>query len=252
MTASSPTSDKDVSAQGDSVPGGSRAAVFFDVDGTLVHTTIAHYYAFFRRARMPGWLGTIWYAGYVARCAYYLVLDKINRSMMNRVFYRSYRGLASAEIRGLCERCYREVMRPRMFAEGVATVQSHREAGREVVLVTGSLDFIIEPLAKELGIESIVASRLIEHEGVFTGELEGPPIGEEEKARRMRQFAQDHSFDLARSYGYGDSIADLPMLEAVGNPVAVNPDKHLAAVAAQRGWPVERWTIQRTGPGVPS
>ncbi|MGB0716585.1 MAG: HAD family hydrolase [Phycisphaerae bacterium] len=227
-----------------------RAAAFFDVDGTLVHSTIAHYYAYFRRVGMPAWLGKLWHASFVARCGYFLILDKINRSMMNRVFYRSYKGMSVSGTRDLCEQCYQEVIRPRLYLEGEAEVKQHNDAGREVVLVTGSIDFVIEPLARELGIASVVASRLLESGDVFTGELAGPPIGEEEKARRMRIFAEDKKFDLEASYGYGDSIADLPMLEAVGHPVAVNPDKKLAAIAAQRGWPVKRWSQQHPTHGV--
>jgi HAD superfamily hydrolase (TIGR01490 family) len=220
-----------------------RAATFFDVDGTLVKTTIAHYYAYFRRSRLPRLTGHLWYGWFISKCAYYLLLDKINRSMMNVVFYRSYRGLPVNEIRDLSVRCYLDVIRPRQFAQAAECVREHQEAGREVVLVTGSIDFIMEPLAQELGIRSMVASKLVESDGHFTGELEGPPIGEEEKARRIREFAQEHGIDLENSYGYGDSIADLPMLQAVGKPAVVNPDAALAAEADRRGWPKLEWTI---------
>jgi HAD superfamily hydrolase (TIGR01490 family) len=109
------------------------------------------------------------------------------------------------------------------------------------VLVTGSLDFIIAPLAEELGVADILAASLIESHGRFTGQLTAEPLCDQEKARRVRTFAEQNGIDLSRSYAYGDSIADLAMLEAVGHPQAVNPDRALAAVARARGWPVLRW-----------
>ncbi len=221
-----------------------RAATFFDVDGTLVETTIAHYYAFFRRSRMPALLSRLWFAWYVAKCGYYMVLDKINRSRMNIVFYRSYRGLPAAETKTDSIGCYEAVMKPRRYAEAAQCVEQHRRAGRKIVLVTGSIDFIVAPLAEEIGADHVLAPVLVESDGAFTGELNGPPIGEEEKARQIRAFAARNGIDLSASFGYGDSIADLPMLEAVGHPAVVNPDKALGAVAAARGWPIHNWTVE--------
>jgi HAD superfamily hydrolase (TIGR01490 family) len=220
-----------------------KAATFFDVDGTLVQTTIAHYYAYFRRRRMSPLWGKFWYATFLAKCAYYLLLDRISRSALNVVFYRSYRGLPADEIKAQAQACYRDVIKPRQFQEAAACVAEHHRAGRAVVLVTGSIDFIVAPLADEFGVDMVLAPALLESNGRFTGELDGPPIGEKEKARRIRQFAERHGIDLAKSHAYGDSIADLPMLETVGHPHVVNPDKALASRAAARGWPVHRWTV---------
>ncbi len=221
------------------------AAVFFDVDGTLIQTTIVHYYMYFRRQGMSA-LGSVpWRAGFLLKCGYYLLLDKISRSRLNVVFYRSYRGMAVDEVRDLVPGCHRDVISPRRFQEVEACVTEHRRAGRRIVLVTGSIDFIIQPLAVELGVDDVVAPSLITSNGRFTGELDGPPIGEEEKARRVRRFAKANAIDLSESHAYGDSIADLPMLETVGHPHAVNPDKALTKAAAARNWPVHRWTVAR-------
>jgi HAD superfamily hydrolase (TIGR01490 family) len=118
-------------------------------------------------------------------------------------------------------------------------------------LVTGSIDFIIEPLAKEIHADAAIAARLIESNGRFTGELDGPPIGAQEKARRMRDFAAERGIDLSRSHAYGDSMADLPMLETVGFPHAVNADRGLSATAKRRGWPTHHWTVAAPTSGNP-
>ncbi len=219
-----------------------RAAAFFDVDGTLTNTTIVHYYVYFRRRRMSRLWGIVWNAIYMLRCVYFLILDKFDRSLLNVVFYHSYAGLPAAEIKAQAEDCDRDLVMPRQFEEAAACVQSHHDAQREVVFVTGSIDFTIAPLAKRLGVESIIAPALLESEGRFTGELDGAPVGQEEKARRVKIFSSEHGIDLASSYAYGDSIADLPMLELVGHPQVVNPDRALAAIAKQRGWPIHKWT----------
>lgn len=224
---------------------GGTAAAFFDVDGTLADTTIAHYFRYFMLERLSPVRGRIWYAGFLVQCGYYIVLDKIDRGRFNRVFYRNYAGIPADEIKSLAIRCHDAVTTPRLFADAVRCVDDHRSKGDAIVLVTGSLDIIVRPLAEELGASHVVAASLVERNGCFTGELTGPPIGMEEKARRMRELADREGIDLSRSYAYGDSIADLPMLEAVGFPHAVNPDRKLAAVVAARGWPIQNWKNKR-------
>jgi phosphoserine phosphatase len=97
------------------------------------------------------------------------------------------------------------------------------------------------PLARALSADGLIAASLAERNGRFTGRLTGPPVGEKEKARRVTEYAEAQGIDLAASYAYGDSVADAPMLEIVGRPNAVNPDKRLSRLAAARGWPVRRW-----------
>jgi HAD superfamily hydrolase (TIGR01490 family) len=220
-----------------------KAAAFFDVDGTLIRSTVVHYYVYFQRKRLSGVRWRLWYVAFALKCGYFLLLDRIDRGRFNIAFYRSYAGLPAGEIKEHALDCYREVIKPRQFRQAAACAAEHRRAGRDVVLVTGSIDFIVEPLASALGAGGVVAPSLVESNGCFTGELDGPPISQREKARRMRAFADAHGIDLSQSHAYGDSIADLPMLEAVGFPHAVNPDKKLAATAKARGWPMHQWTL---------
>jgi len=220
-----------------------KSAAFFDVDGTLVDSTIAHYFRYFMFRRLPRWRARVWYAGFLFRCAYYMALDRVDRGRLNVVFYRNYAGLPSEEITSQAVDCYREFMVPRRFAQAWDAIDDHRREDRDIVLVTGSIDFIIAPLASAIGATSVLAAGLERRDGHFTGELTGPPVGTEEKARRMRGYATTNGIDLAHSHAYGDSSADLPMLEAVGFPHAVNPDRKLAAKARLRGWPIHHWRV---------
>lgn len=220
-----------------------KAAAFFDVDGTLIRSTVVHYYVYFQRKRLSGIRRRLWYVAFAIKCGYFLLLDRIDRGRFNIAFYRSYAGLPAAQIKKHAPDCYRDVIRPRQFQQAADCITEHRRAGRQVVLVTGSIDFIIAPLAEQLGVESVLAPSLVESNGRFTGELDGPPIGEEEKARRIRRFAEMNDIALSQSHAYGDSIADLPMLQAVGYPHVVNPDKALTAIAEAHGWPIHRWTV---------
>lgn len=229
-----------------------RQAAFFDVDGTIVKTNIIHYYLYFQRRRLPAPWRDVWSAGFAAKCLYFLLLDKIDRTKLNIVFYRHYRGLPVDEIESMVAACHRDVIMPRLFPMAQRCVEQHQDAGRPVVFVTGSVDFIMRPLAQLLGVKHVLAPSLVRHDGRFTGELNGPPLAGAEKARQMRVFADRFDVDLAGSHAYGDSIADLPMLEAVGHAHAVNPERALAKVAKLRGWDALQWdTPRRVGSAWP-
>lgn len=223
-----------------------RSAVFFDVDGTIAKTTIVHYYAYFREKRMSAVVATCWRAAFLMKCVYYLIMDKIDRGRLNKIFYRSYAGLCAEDIYTQANDCHREVMLPKIFPEAIKCIKDHHVAGRHVVLVTGSIYFIIAPLAAELSIKHVLAPSLLVRDGKFTGELDSAPVSGAEKVRRMKCFAATHDVDLAKSYAYGDSIADLPMLNAVGHPHAVNPDRDLLRTATKGQWPVHHWMVAPT------
>lgn len=221
----------------------SRQAAFFDVDGTLVKTNIIHYFLYFQRRRMPLIWRDLWTAAFTAKCLYFLLLDKFDRTKLNIVFYRHYRGLPVNQIVSMVDNCHHDVIMPRLFPLAEACVAEHQRAGRVVVFVTGSVDFIMQPLAKSLGVDHVLAPSLVRQNGRFTGELDSIPVAGEEKAKRMRDFAKRFDVDLAGSHAYGDSVADLPMLEAVGHAHAVNPERALSRLARRRGWDIIHWRV---------
>lgn len=236
-------------------------AAFFDVDGTIVSTHIVHQYLFVRKhltRTHGGWFARvghpIWMGMFFVRCAQYLYLDRVSRTRMNIAFYRNYAGLRADRVRDAAEQCFDRVLKPHLFGDAAGCVAEHLRAGRRVVLVTGSIDFLIEPLAEFLALAAdsqtgidLVARTLLERDGRFTGDLSGPPIGENEKAAEVRRYAEREKIDLAGSYAYGDSVADLPMLELVGFPNVVNPDRALARTARERDWPQLGWVASGAG-----
>ena len=218
-----------------------KTVAFFDVDGTLLKSTIVHYYLWMRAAHAPFLLKKLRWVGFLPKIIYYLILDRISRPRFNRVFYRNYRGMRAAEMKALSTEMFETYLRPKIFAEAVSEIQEHKAQGRTVVFVTGSLDFIVQPMADYLGIDAVLAPQLSEADGVFTGELTTVPLIGAEKAKAVRNFAAQHEISLEASYAYGDSSSDLPMLECVGNPVVVNPGKKLREKALASGWEMHEW-----------
>jgi HAD superfamily hydrolase (TIGR01490 family) len=126
---------------------------------------------------------------------------------------------------------------PRVYPQMLDEVHSHQDAGRPAFIVSAAGNDIVSSLAAVLQMDGGIGTRYeVDGEGRFTGRLEGPFVYGPGKVEAMQRFAAEHGIDLAASYAYSDSASDLPMLRAVGNPVAVNPDRTLAEVAGEEGW----------------
>ena len=211
------------------------------MDGTLLKSTIVHYYIWMRFKETPFLLKYLWLVGFLPKIVYYLILDRISRPRFNEVFYRNYRGMRVAEIKALCTEMFKTYLRPKLFSAAISQIQEHKEQGTAVVFVTGSLDFIVQPIADYLAVDSVLAPQLHEQNGQFTGELTTEPLIGEEKAKAVQAYAEQHGISLEASYAYGDSQSDLPMLECVGNPAVVNPGKTLREKALTSGWEMHEW-----------
>ena len=129
------------------------------------------------------------------------------------------------------------VVDPLVYDEAVSLIEEHKAAGRDVVIVSTSGTEVVEPIGAMLGADIVVASRLEEVDGRYTGSIDYYAYAEE-KARAVLELAEQRGYDLEHSYAYSDSVTDLPMLEVVGHAYVVNPDKELRKVATTRGWPV--------------
>jgi fatty acyl-CoA reductase len=224
------------------LPDGPPALAVFDVEGVLLDATVAHFYHWLRGRDMPVPDRATWSAALATRVPGYLVADRRSRATFSRVFYRNYRGLPAHELRDAARAALSEFILPRLRHEAVRRIRAHRRRGDHVVLVTGALDFLVaalEHLADEL-----VAARLVERRGSFTGELAEPPLTADGRASLAAGLAADHGVELGDCYAYADAISDLPMLEVVGHPHAVNPDFRLAREARRRGWPLLDWPVE--------
>jgi HAD superfamily hydrolase (TIGR01490 family) len=143
------------------------------------------------------------------------------------------------------ERMNPEVMAailPRVYPQMLDEVYAHQDAGRATFIVSAAGNGVVEPLADVLGMDGGLGTRYeIDAEGAFTGRFDGPFVYGQGKVEAMQAFAAEHGIDLAESYAYSDSLSDLPMLRAVGHPVAVNPDPPLAEIAREEGWQTMRF-----------
>jgi alcohol-forming fatty acyl-CoA reductase len=218
---------------------GGEVAAIFDVDGTLLASNVVSHYAWLKLRDLPVALRPLWAASLVGWIPFYWALDKVSRAHFNRAFYRNYRGWKPARARRLGAESFSGYVLKRLYPEAVETLREHKRAGHRVVLLSGALDFILEPF-EDLA-DDVLTARLEEENGVYTGELSGAPVAGEARARMLASFARRRNVDLSRSYAYADSISDLPMLEAVGIPVAVNPDARLRAAAKEKGWQIKHW-----------
>ncbi len=157
--------------------------------------------------------------------------------------------LVNELLRGVSERTLRrmipdllEGILPRIYPQMVAEVRSHQDAGRPAFIVSAASNGVVELLARVLDMEGGIGTRYeVDDDGRYTGRLIGGLNYGELKIEPMRRFAAEHEIDLDASFAYSDSVSDLPMLELVGEPIAVNPDAELARIAAERGWRVMRF-----------
>lgn len=216
----------------------------FDVDGTLVQTNVVEYFFWMRLQDQPVEEWPRFLAGMVSKAPRWLYLERRSRAEFQRSFYREYDGLDVERMKLLGQEALKTVTLRRIFPEGVRRIREHRRAGHRVLLLTGALDVVVEPLAELLEVE-VDCARLLVRDGRLTGDLKAPPAAGEARAALLAEYTSRHGLDLAESFAYADAISDLPMLEQVGTPVVVNPDARLSQVGNQRGWRIEHWEMAR-------
>jgi HAD superfamily hydrolase (TIGR01490 family) len=216
-----------------------RHLAAFDLENTLIASNVVDSYSWLATRHLPPAERAAFVADLVAEAPALLALDRRDRGDFLRSFYRRYEGAPCDRLRDDAWELFHHLLLAKSFPAGIARVREHRAAGHRTILITGALDLVVEPLRPLF--DEIVCARLGESGGTFTGRLEQlPPIGEA-RALVLADFAEAEGLRLEESMAYADSASDLPMLEAVGFPVAVNPEGKLAAIARRRGWLVETW-----------
>jgi len=216
-----------------------RHLAAFDLENTLIASNVVDSYAWLASRHLPPGERAAFVADLVAEAPQLLALDRRDRGDFLRSFYRRYEGAPEARLRDDGWDLFHHLLLAKSFPAGIARVRAHQALGHRTILITGALDFVVEPFRPLF--DEIVCASLGVEDGRFTGRLETlPPIGEA-RALVLADYAESEGLRLDESMAYADSASDLPMLEAVGFPVAVNPEAKLAAIARRRGWHVETW-----------
>jgi HAD superfamily hydrolase (TIGR01490 family) len=214
-----------------------RSAAFFDLDKTIIakSSTLAF--------SKPFQAGGLISRRAVLRSAYaqfvYLVggADHDQMEKMRAFMSQLVGGWDVATVREIVADTLHNVVDPLVYDEAVSLIEEHKALGRDVVIVSTSGTEVVEPIGAMLGADLVVASRLEVVDGKYTGNIDYYAYAEE-KARAITELAQERGYDLERSFAYSDSVTDVPMLEAVGHPHAVNPDRELRKAAIARNWPI--------------
>lgn len=218
-----------------------RAAAFFDLDKTLMAGSSGMQFA--RVATRHGIVSRRLLASWGGEHLRYRLRGTTDERTAEVL--RVARDLISGVPARSLERMNPEVMAailPRVYPQMLDEVYAHQDAGRATFIVSAAGNGVVEPLAAVLGMDGGIGTRYeVGEEGAFTGRFDGPFVYGPGKVEAMEAFAAEHGIDLAASYAYSDSISDLPMLRAVGHPVAVNPDPPLAAIAREEGWQTMRF-----------
>ena len=217
-------------------PGG-RPAAFFDLDKTIIAKSSA--LAFSR----PFYAGGLINRRHVLRSAYaqfvFLVggADHDQMEKMREFLSKMVTGWHVDTVREIVADTLHNIVDPLVYDEAVSLIEEHHLAGRDVIIGSASGAEMVEPIGELLGVDAVIATQLSIVEGRYTGEIDFYAYAEN-KAAAIEELAERRGYDLSRSYAYSDSITDVHMLEIVGHPHAVNPDKELRRIARENQWPV--------------
>jgi HAD superfamily hydrolase (TIGR01490 family) len=217
----------------------SQIGALFDLDKTLLDTSSGQLYA--RHLYRHGQMGRAEFL----RVVWWGILSRLGALDMKDLIPRLLAGAAGddeAEMRRRCDHWFVEDVMPHIAEAGQRCVAEHRAMGHVVAIVSASTQYVVQPMATFLGIsEQYVCTHLESQGGQLTGRVIPPVCYGEGKVVWAERFAAEYGVDLDSSHFYTDSISDLPLLERVAHPVAVNPDVRLRRLAAQRGWKILRF-----------
>jgi HAD superfamily hydrolase (TIGR01490 family) len=214
-----------------------RTAAFFDLDKTIIarSSTLAFSRSFYQ--------GGLINRRAVLRSAYaqfvYLVggADHDQMERMRAYLSSMCAGWDVQQVKDIVSETLHELIDPIIYDEAATLIEEHHLAGRDVVIVSSSGSEVVAPIGEMLGADRVIATRMVVEDGRYTGDIDFYAYAEN-KASAVRELAEVEGYDLAGSYAYSDSATDLPMLEEVGHPFAVNPDRALRREAVARDWPV--------------
>ena len=228
-----------------------QRCAFFDLDGTICASNVVFQFIAWRMSTLSVFEKILWAPLYAVKCAFYLVLDKISRTAFNNAFAKDFKGLSATKTakQEMADVCFHKYLKKKVFPDAIEAIGVLKQQGFKVVLVTGSINFMIKNVVDLIGADHVIANEL-ETEldpttgtSKFSGKLQGKAVADDEKAVRILAYAKENSVDLIASRAYGDALADLQMLQAVGNPAVVSPKSAMRRIAEEEGWPVLQWSL---------
>nr|WP_245802149.1 HAD family hydrolase [Corynebacterium pacaense] len=214
-----------------------RVAAFFDLDKTII--AMSSTYAYGREFMNSGLISPVEALQLSLAQATYMFAGHTSEQMDNtrNQLTAMVSGWDVAQVRTIAEETMHSVVTPTIYAEARELIEFHQEQGHDVIIVSASVRELVEPIAEELGVSQTVNTVLETRNGAYTGEVLFYCKGGA-KARAIEDLAGVNGYDLPSCFAYSDSFTDLPMLEIVGHPSAVNPDRGLKKVALERGWKI--------------
>jgi HAD superfamily hydrolase (TIGR01490 family) len=220
----------------------------FDMEGTIITSNVVESYVWARFADLEpeDWPAEL--VSVFGRIPGYLQADRRDRGEFLRTFFRRYEGASVEGLQRLIDGHVSEFMLQKASQASIRRIREHRAAGHRTILLTAAAEPFIRPLAPLFDL--VIGAELQVRDGRYTGFMSAPPLVGEARAAWLRRYAEAERVDLRRSYAYADSHSDLPLLRAVGNPVAVSPDSALFRFAKRRRWPIEEWAMSKGMPRV--
>ena len=216
-----------------------RQLAVFDLENTLIASNVVASYAWLATRHLNTTDRVSFTLKTLREAPTLLSLDRQDRSDFLRYFYRRFEG-APVELMARDSReMLSDLLITKSFPAGIRRVRQHRALGHKTLLITGALDFVVEPLRPLF--DHMITAEMTATNGSYDGQLTAVPPTGEARYQTLVDFADAHELDLRQAVAYADSSSDLPMLEAVGFPVAVNAETKLASIARRRGWLVEHW-----------
>lgn len=208
------------------------------MDKTLIRVNTARLFSKYRRDRgeatafdglQVGW----WLLQYS--------VGRLNAQAVAKKALATYKDTLESDMFERCDEWFPQYVLPYVSERGREFVELHRSRGDRLIIATSATIYGADPLRRELEMDHVVCSSLLVDQGRFTGEVEDPLCYGEGKREKVAALLKEHGLNLQEATFYSDSITDLPLLEAVGEPVAVNPDLRLSREAKRRGWKIDRW-----------
>jgi putative phosphoserine phosphatase/1-acylglycerol-3-phosphate O-acyltransferase len=227
-------------------PSGPKVGAFFDLDQTLLAGFSAS--AFFQERLFSGRMAPREIGETLAGTLSFIA-GRTGFSGLMATTVAAYRGMAESVLEEVGEEVFTKHLATQIYPESRALVQAHQEMGHTVAIISSATRYQAEPLARDMGIEHVLCTELVVKDRVFTGEVVHPTCWGEGKAIAARTLVPRYDLELDDSYFYTDSHEDLPLLEIVGHPRPLNPNRQLAQIAKERRWPVRRFS-SRGRPGL--